>query len=72
MEYWLAHMLFELVPATNARDHGFESPLGLEFSDFSTLHFLKLVVRGFLQALLFPSLLHRLMVLANESKLQQT
>ena len=38
---------------------GFEFRLGLELSGFSMWHFLKLVVRGFLQ---FPPLLHRLMV----------
>ena len=36
--------------------------MGLEFSGFSMWHFLKLVIRGFLQVLLFPPLLHRLMV----------
>ena len=43
---------------------GFESHLGLEFSGFSMWHFLKLVVSGFLCILLFPPLLHQLMVSA--------
>ena len=38
---------------------GVESRLGLESSGCSMWHFLKLVVRGFLQVLRFPPLLHR-------------
>ena len=45
---------------------GFKSRLGLEFSDFSVWHFLKLVVRGFLWVLRFPPLLHWLMVSVNK------
>ena len=41
---------------------GFESRLGLESSDLSVWHFLKLVARGFLRVLQFPPLLRRLMV----------
>ena len=40
----------------------FASRLGFESSGFSMWHFLKLVARGFLRALRFPPLLHRLMV----------
>ena len=47
---------------------GFESRLGLEFSDFSMWHFLKLVVRGSLQVLQFPPLHHRFVVSAYEKR----
>ena len=47
----------------------FESRLGLEFSGFVMWHFLKLVVRGFLQVFGFPPLLHQLMVSTNKIKL---
>ena len=40
----------------------FEPRLGLESSDFSMWHFLKLVARRFLQVLRFPPLLRRLMI----------
>ena len=43
----------------------FESCLGFEFSGFSMYHFLKLVTRGFLWVLQFPSFLHRLIDSAN-------
>ena len=41
---------------------GFESWLGLEFSGFSMWHFLKLVIRGFLQVLRFPPSFFQLVV----------
>ena len=59
------HVCFPSLPPM--LEYGFE--LGLEFSGFSMWHFLKLVVRGFLWVLQFPSLLHRLMVSANKIKL---
>ena len=50
---------------------GFESCLGLEFSSLcGGWHLLKLVVRGFLRVLRFPPHLHRLLVSANEIKLE--
>ena len=39
-------------------EYRFESRLGLEFSGFSTWHFLKLIVRGFLCVLQVPPHLH--------------
>ena len=54
------HVCFpSLPPVLECR---FESRLGLVFSSFSMWHFLKLVIRGFLQVLRFPPLLHGLMV----------
>ena len=41
---------------------GFDCRLGLEFPDFRTWHFPKLVVKSFLRVLRFAALLHRLMV----------
>ena len=47
-----------------------ESCLGLDFWDFSMWHFLKLVVRGFLQVLQFPPLCHQLINSANKIKVK--
>ena len=48
----------------------FESWLGLEFKAFVVWHCLNLVVKGFLYVLQFPPILHRLVVSANEIKLE--
>ena len=44
--------------------------LGLEVLGFSIWHVLKVIIRGVLQALQFPPLLHQLMVSAYEIKLK--
>ena len=46
----------------------FESQLRLEFLGFSTLHFLKLIIMGFLHVHQFPPLLHLHMDSAKEIK----
>ena len=62
------HICFPCLPPV--LECRFESQLGLEFSGFSMWHFLKVIVRGFLWLLWFPSLLHRWKVSAHKIKLK--